>query len=64
MMVPANKQHEHLQLLNVFTGNRYAQCLSTSLMRIYVGVSPYICTVCNLAFQWDVQYTNTVNYLL
>lgn len=60
-MVPANKQHEHLQLLNIFTGNRYAQSLSTSLMRIYVGMSPYIC---NLAFQWDVQYTNTVNYLL
>ena len=61
MMVPANKQHEHMQLLNVFTGNRYAQGLSTSLMRIYVGMSPYICTVCNLC---DVQYTNTVNYLL
>ena len=42
MMVPANKQHENLQLLNVFTESRYAQGLSTSLMRIYVGMSQYV----------------------
>ena len=38
MMIPTNKLHENLQLLNVFTQNRYAQSLSTSLMRIYVGM--------------------------
>ena len=42
MMVPANKQNEHLQLLNIFTQNRYAQSLSTALMRIYVGVSSHM----------------------
>ena len=42
MMVPANKLHENLYLLNVFTENRYAQGLSSSLMRIYVGMSQYV----------------------
>ena len=38
MMIPSNKQNDNLQLLNVFTQNRYAQGLCTALMRIYVGV--------------------------
>lgn len=68
MMVPTSKQHEQLQLLNVFTQNRYAQNLSRSLMRIYVGlwlcVYHYVCKDCSGIFVnkvWYIYDTDTLS---